>query len=193
MLAEMSRWVVVIFPESEELAQVEQLRRRYDPLADLIPAHITLVFPFPAEFLADTLRRHVEAAVSDLEPFRVRLQRVTGHEGEYLFLNVKQGNDPLIELHDRLYTGPLAAHRSHEHTFVPHLTVGRLRDRTDFVRAVAEVSEWDGALQTVVREVSAYRIDGEGQRVVELKIGLGGWVHHGDTETQRGQERVNHG
>ena len=42
-----------------------------------------------------------------LHPFNIVLKGVTGSEEEYLFLNVKVGNDQIIELHDKLYSGLL--------------------------------------------------------------------------------------
>jgi hypothetical protein len=65
------------------------------------------VFPFDSELPTGQLRDHVQSCVAGLAPFPVRLSQVTGSEGEYLFLNIKRGNDELIALHDRLYTGPL--------------------------------------------------------------------------------------
>ncbi len=82
------------------------------------------------------MKPNIEQAVHDIHPFQVRLQSITGHEGGYLFLNVTRGNDQLIELHDRLYSGPLAAHLSSEHTYVPHVTVGHLTDKTAFLEAL---------------------------------------------------------
>ena len=89
---------------------------------------------------------------------------MTASEGEYLFLNVKQGNDALIALHDRLYTGPLEPHLSRRHTFVPHLTVGRVADRHGFETALAEAAASPVALETMVRAVSIYAIDADGTR-----------------------------
>jgi 2'-5' RNA ligase len=172
----MQRWVIMIFPEREGLEAVEALRRRYDPLANQIPAHITLVFPFSTDLSQERLRRHLADAVRGMAPFPVRLRDVTGHEGEYLFLNVKRGNNAPFELHDRLYSGPLTAHRSNEHTFVPHLTVGRLPDREAFHAALEEVRNWPGELDVTVRSVSAYRIAEDGGRSIDLEVSLGGTV-----------------
>ena len=44
----MTQYAVVAFPQSDALARVEALRRRFDPQALLLPAHVTLVFSFTA-------------------------------------------------------------------------------------------------------------------------------------------------
>ena len=102
---------IVIFPtieESDQLAAIADLRRRYDPIEDLVQPHITLVFPFESEITDRKLRDHVRTCVRSVAPFRARLSQVTGHEGDYLLLNVKHGNNELVALHDLLYGGPLA-------------------------------------------------------------------------------------
>src|SRR5690242_2890498 len=97
--------VVVVFPRFVNMEGIERVRRTYDPLAEGVPPHITLVFPFASALALEELVAHARAAVGGLRPFPIELREITGHEGEYLFLNVKRGNDALIALHDGLYTG----------------------------------------------------------------------------------------
>src|SRR6266542_6694494 len=100
------RAIVLFLPEPQP-DEVVTLRRRFDPLFGIIGAHVTLVFPFQGELAAEELRVHVEHAVGGVGPVAVRLAGITGADTQYLFLNVKRGNDAIIELHDRLYSGPL--------------------------------------------------------------------------------------
>src|SRR6185437_16315838 len=97
-------WAIIIFPEfaPEQRALIDRLRAAYDPLASAIAPHITLVFPFEAPLSADGLLTHMRASVATMTPFEIELRGVTGQEDEYLFLNVKRGNDQIIALHDRL-------------------------------------------------------------------------------------------
>src|SRR5437879_652549 len=121
--------VVVAFPRIEsavEWRQILSVRDRFDPLAGTIAPHLTLVFPFEDAMSDSALQEHLRSAVSGLQGFAVSLREITAHDDEYLFLNVKRGNDELIHLHDVLYTQALAAHRVRMHTYVPHVTVGRL-------------------------------------------------------------------
>src|SRR6266511_2505960 len=132
----MEKLAIVVFPKFDGLHLIEQLRRRFDPLVSVIKAHITLVFPFESDLTTEQLHSHIRRAVHDIHPFRVRLQGIIEQEGGYLFLNVTRGNNQLIELHDRLYSGLLAAYLSSEHTYVPHVTVGHLTDKTAFLEAL---------------------------------------------------------
>jgi len=168
----MPRRAIVSFPELPEASPIFELRRRFDPLAELIPPHITLVFPFDSELTTEQLRDHVHRSVRGLAPFAVRLSQITGSEGEYLFLNVKLGNDAIIALHDRLYTGPLKRHLAVEHTFTPHLTVGRIADPVAFRDALALARTLDVQLDVQIADVSSYLIDAVGSRRIELATPL---------------------
>lgn len=46
----MSFRTIMIFPEFENIDVINDIRKKYDPLANLVLPHITLVFPFDSEF-----------------------------------------------------------------------------------------------------------------------------------------------
>ncbi len=132
---------IVLFLPQPEPAPVAALRHQFDTLYGSLSAHITLVFPFESDLAPETLRDHVVQSVRGASPITVRLSEVTGADNQYLFLNVKRGNDALIDLHDRLYQGPLAAYRSRELTYLPHVTVGRLSGPSALQAALAIASK----------------------------------------------------
>lgn len=126
----MEKRAVVAVPRIQsvhEWAEILSVRDRLDPLARKIPAHVTLVFPFESAMSNSELEAHLRELVAQSRRFSVVFQGITAYENEYLFLNVRRGNDELIELHDVLYSGALAMHHVRQHTFVPHVTVGRVR------------------------------------------------------------------
>lgn len=125
-----------IFPEFDQVDLIQSIRKKYDPLYTCIPPHITLVFPFESEITNIDLYRHVKQAVTGFQPFAIHLEEITASNGYYLFLNVKQGNDQIIALHDRLYSGPLASYRSYRHTYLPHLTVMNMNWKRHFRECV---------------------------------------------------------
>jgi len=172
----MVRRVIVVFPVLALPAPIMALRQRFDPLAERVAPHLTLVFPFESTLSPTELQAHVQHAVGGVSAFPLTLADVTGSEGAYLFLNVKRGNDDLIALHDRLYTGCLRPYLALTYTFVPHLTVGRLGNPRAFdealrVAGLAHVSSEAWALA-----VSVYRIEADGARPVESETPLPG--HH---------------
>jgi len=157
----MSKRAIVVFPKAEGIRIIQQLRRQFDPLAHIIEPHITLVFPFESNLSTEDLQTHIRRTVQGVGPFPVQLQGITGSEAEYLFLNVKRGNDQLIELHDRLYSGVLADYLVVEQPFMPHLTVGRLGNKAAFLSALDEARKVSNVFQTVIEEVVVYQVDGE--------------------------------
>jgi 2'-5' RNA ligase len=164
---------IVIFPAFADAAPIERLRRAYDPLADYIAPHITLVFPFTSAIATEALAAHMRRATKDLAPFEVTLREVTGHMEEYLFLNVKRGADQLVALHDQLYSGILTRYLAPEFTFTPHLTVGRLDSAERFVLALVDARRMTEQFTIRVEEIVAYRIGEEGSRAIDCQVSLG--------------------
>lgn len=159
-----------IFPELDQVDLIQSIRKRYDPLYPCIPPHITLVFPFESEITNIELYRHVKQALTGFQPFAIRLEEISASHDHYLFLNVKQGNDQIIALHDRLYTGPLASYRSYKHTYLPHLTVGRLHHEHELDEALQEMRSFHHRFESQVSQVIAERIDDNGQSIIEFVV-----------------------
>jgi 2'-5' RNA ligase len=175
-----SEWVsdqmtraIVVFPAFANPAPIERLRRAYDPLADFIAPHITLVFPFTSAIATEALAAHMRRATRDLAPFEVTLREVTGHMEEYLFLNVKRGADQIVALHDQLYSGVLAPYLAPERTFTPHLTVGRLPTAERFALALVDARRMSAHFTVGVEEIAAYHIGEEGSRAIVCQVFLG--------------------
>jgi 2'-5' RNA ligase len=171
---------IVIFPEFENSHVIEQLREQFDPLAGCIAAHITLVFPFESRLSEQELAEHVHSIVAPIPPFEITLHGISRYGGEYLFLNVKRGNDAIIELHDRLYSGLLSGHESRAEPYVPHITVGRLTEQTQFARALEAVRGTGETFGTWVNRVHVVRAGAARQFVIESSADL--WtLHQGST------------
>ncbi|MDQ4490247.1 2'-5' RNA ligase family protein [Sinomonas sp. ASV486] len=93
-----------------------------DSLADLIPAHITLVTTTETDDWEAT-ERHVRAVASRMHPFRVRLQGTGSFRpvSPVVYVNVAEGFDECVRLHRELQKGPLA--RALQFPYHPHVTV----------------------------------------------------------------------
>jgi 2'-5' RNA ligase len=164
---------IVIFPAFADAAPIERLRRAYDPLVDFIAPHITLVFPFTSAITTEALAAHMRRATRDLAPFEVTLREATGHMEEYLFLNVKRGADQLVAVHDQLYSGILTRYLAPDHTFTPHLTVGRLPTAERFALALIDARRMTAQFTVRIAEIVAYRIGEEGSRAIDCQVFLG--------------------
>ena len=111
-----------------DLARIETLRRRHDPQAAIIPAHVTLVFPFETDDIA-AITDHIRQVVANHGPIALRLSAylvVRAHDDSqsHIFLVPDQGRAEIEALHDDLYSGPLADALRLDIPFIPHVTVG---------------------------------------------------------------------
>jgi 2'-5' RNA ligase len=152
---------------------IQGIRDKYDPLAHCIAPHITVVFPFESDLTADELKSYIYEALRGVKKFRVILKNITGdfHDG-YLFLNVKRGNDRIVELHDMLYSGILQRYLYRKVTYCPHLTVGKLNDAAEFDKAIQELDSFVESFETVADKVYVENIDRNGNSVIEFSCDL---------------------
>jgi 2'-5' RNA ligase len=170
----MRKRYVVAFPkvaDADAWQEILSLRERFDPLAHDVPPHLTLVFPFEDPLSDTALEEHVRGVLYGVHCFPVVLRDITAHENEYLFLNVKRGNDALVALHDALYTGPLARHLLRLHTYVPHVTVGRVPAH-QLAAALDATSAITRAHEAIVDAISVRAIDGDDERTAVLDVPL---------------------
>ena len=162
---------LVVFPQAGELDIVERMRRRYDPQARFIAAHVTIAFPFDDPIPDVELRAHVLEATTGLVPFKLRLSGVTTVD-DYIFLNPTVGVDRLVALHNRLYTGKLLRHRSRTHTFRPHITLGRVEDPRARAEASDIMQKSIADFDAEVSAISVFRLTGPEQGVIDATIPL---------------------
>ena len=168
----MTTRAIVIFPAFRNMAVIHRLRKQFDPLAGRIPPHITLVFPFESNMSKDALRAEVVHCVAESAPFRMVLSGITGHAGEYLFLNLREGSDRIVLLDDRLYAGALAPFLHKTVPFQPHLTVGRLPDAASFAQALSEVESMYDEFACIVESVVIERVLSDETSEVESEVML---------------------
>lgn len=119
---------IMIFPRFENISEIEDIRKKYDPLAKLVRPHITLVFPFENEMSNDELSQFLEKKLSGIKPFEMALNGFSKQNdkfGNYLFLNVTKGIDEIKNIHNMLYEHELKRFDL-GYEYIPHMTVGKL-------------------------------------------------------------------
>ena len=164
---------IVLFPNFNNIDSIQAVRERFDPLASFIAPHITLVFPFESELSTQEIGDHVRRAIEGVKRFPVQLSSVTGDFRDgYLFLNVKRGNDVIIDLHDRLYSGALEPFLFRKMTYCPHITVGRLEQQTKFDQALEELAGFSEQFEAEIDRISVESIDSHEQSMIELVFDL---------------------
>lgn len=169
----MKKRAIHIFPRFANEEMINRLRLDFDPLASLIAPHLTLVFPFESSLSEEELLEHCRTALREMEPFQLTMRGITGTPEWYVYLTVKQGNDAIIDMHDRLYRGPLESFLFRKVTYIPHLTVGRLSSMEAFEAALQATQGFDTEFTCVVDQIVVERIEADESSTVENVISLG--------------------
>lgn len=164
---------IVLFPKFRNIAAIQAIRERFDPLAEYIAPHITLVFPFESTLSTEELKAHLSHSLAGMKQFAVSLSGVTGDFRDgYLFLNVKQGNDSIIDLHDRLYSGALEPFLFRKVTYYPHITVGRVEEPSAFDQAIVELAGFQENFEAEIDRIYVENIDSSDRSTIELVFDL---------------------
>jgi 2'-5' RNA ligase len=167
------RYAVAWFPRFDGLEQVEAFRARHDPMASLIPAHLTLVFPFATALTRLQVETHVRRVVSRWPAVPVTFRAVRLHANEFVFLMASRGAEALTTLHDRLYTRSLLPALRRDLPYEPHITLARNASLPALEAAYDEAREAFGQeFADVLRTVSllAVKRDGRIERVGEIAL-----------------------
>ncbi|MTI68343.1 MAG: 2'-5' RNA ligase family protein [Firmicutes bacterium] len=168
----MKKRSIIIFPKLNNIEKIEDIRRKYDPLYNCIKPHITLVFPFESNIKTKEIKKHMKKVLSDIDKFKLKLKGITGSFDNYLFLNIKEGNDNIIKIHDKLYTGILKKHLYKKITYFPHLTVGKFEDLNSFQKAFMEVKNMDDVFEAVIEKIYVEIIDENENSNIECSISI---------------------
>ena len=158
------RFAVAWFPRFDGIEKIEAFRARHDPAASLIPAHLSLVFPFGASHTRLQIETHVRRAISRWPPIPVAFRGVRIHANEFLFLMASRGAASITALHDKLYTRTLLPHLRRDLPYEPHVTIARHPDLPRLERARDEAEdELRGEFEAVLREVALLVVRQDGR------------------------------
>lgn len=120
----------VVPPEARGF--VERVRAAHDPQHGIVGAHFTLLFG-SATLQESVYTEHVHEIARHASPIRFACRRAaTGADAStpkiHVFLVPDERSDAIRQLHDHLYSGPMAAQRRKEFAHLPHITVATKTD-----------------------------------------------------------------
>ena len=141
-----------------------------DPMAAVVPAHITLVTTTETDDWEATLA-HVREVAAAQDPFRVTLQGTGSFRpvSPVVFLNVVEGFDECTALHKELQSGPLA--RDLTFPFHPHVTVAHDVSEQSMDEAVRQLGNYSAGF--TVDRVGLYEHDASGLWKLHEHLRLG--------------------
>ncbi|GAB2847553.1 2'-5' RNA ligase family protein [Actinocorallia aurea] len=143
-----------------------------DPLARLVPPHITLVPPMPVDASEmPGIIEHLARAATMIDPFRVRL-RGTGTfrpVTPVVFLQVAEGIGPCSLLEEKLRRPPLE--RELFFPYHPHVTVAHNLDDEGLDRAFKDLAEFHAVFECVSFQLSEHGGDEDWRLVRTFPLG----------------------
>lgn len=168
----MKKRTIMILPEFENMEYIDKLRRKYDPLANKVRPHITLVFPFESELSRDEILEIFERRLSEVKPFTICLHGLST-SGRWLFLNLIEGADDVTRIHEALYERDfLECKPVWLSKYAPHITVGVL-DSPEEAQAMCESEKGFGHIFTcVVDRVTVEIIGCDEESIIEAEYVL---------------------
>lgn len=131
----MQRLAVVYFPKTN-LDKINSFREKYDINWQIISPHMTIVSPL-SEVSESQLVKHVEKVTKEIKSFSIHLTGLTKTFDNFLFLLVKEGNEKIVHLHDKLYSEILIPYIPTDYPFAPHITLGDFSKTNDKLLAKA--------------------------------------------------------
>nr|WP_237740813.1 2'-5' RNA ligase family protein [Arthrobacter crystallopoietes] len=138
-----------------------------DPMAAVIPPHITLVTTTPVQDWDETTE-HVRRIAKDQAPFTIRL-RGTGSfrpVSPVVYLNVSEGFEDCVALHGKLQSGPLE--RQLEFDFHPHITVAHDVSQAGMDAAEDRLSDYEASF--TASSMGLYEHDASGVWILREEL-----------------------
>lgn len=157
---------ILIFPKFDNMNIIDEIRNKYDRLANLVSPHITLAFPFKDEMNNEDLIAKLSVLLKNYSPFEVSFKGVSLSNDNYLLLNCIKGNSILIDLYDEIYKNIIPSHYKKAIKYIPHITLGEANDLKDF-------SSFDYEFTTIINEVSIEFIGEHEESIIIKNIKLG--------------------
>jgi 2'-5' RNA ligase len=161
----------MIFPEFEEMEIIDEIREKYDPLAFLVRPHITIVFPFENQMSNSDIAEILLNRLETIHPFELVLNGISKQEdrfGNYLFLDVKDGNEEICSIHNLLYKNEFSEYDLGL-GYRPHMTVGKLPTADALNMAYEEVKDVNNVFKTVVNKISVEMIGENEESIIIIE------------------------
>jgi 2'-5' RNA ligase len=141
-----------------------------DPLADVVPAHITLVTTTPTQDWEAT-REHVREVARNQSPFMVTIAGTGTFRpvSPVVFINVEEGFANCVDLHEKLQQGPLQ--RELRFAYHPHVTIAHDVAPESLDEAETVLKSYRATFPVVSMGLYEHDADGIWQLREELEFG----------------------
>lgn len=169
----MQERTIMLFPQFSNQEIIDGIRKKYDPLYNLVSPHITLAFPFKSNMSNVILSQKLEECLKDTVSFSLVLQGISKHKdtyGNYIFLNIKKGSQEIMKIHNDLYLNIFG--EKYSKPFIPHMTIGNLDSVDKMEQAYESVKDMDIRFTTIIEKVSVEMIGNNGESNIIIEKSL---------------------
>jgi len=189
---EISVGVILGFP-AEIAEELQRWRASFgDPLAEVVPAHITLVTTTPTSDWEAT-RQHVREVARCQSPFMVTIAGTGTFRpvSPVVFINVEDGFQDCVDLHNKLQRGPLE--RDLRFAYHPHVTIAHDVAPESLDEAETVLKNYKATFPVVSMGLYEHDADGIWQLREELDFGTETDNHAGTSCTDVAADTTNEG
>ena len=157
---------ILIFPKFKNIDKIQEIRKEYDELAEILPAHITLAFPFESEISNLELKRKLEEILINVKPFKIKCNGITIEKDfkintYYIFLNIIEGKDEIIKIHNEIYKNILLK----KIKYAPHITLGNTNNINENINLKED-------FETIIDSIAVESIGDNEESNIEFEIEL---------------------
>lgn len=122
---------ILIFPQFSNIEKIQNIRKKYDELADILPPHITLAYPFKSNLSNNEIKDKLKEILKERKSFRVKFKGISIYKdtkvnNNYIFLDIVDGYEEVMEIHKKIYNYVLKIDQPK--IFVPHITLGSIKE-----------------------------------------------------------------
>lgn len=160
---------ILIFPNFKGIEKIQTIRNKYDELANIIPPHITLAFPFKLPISNEELKEQLEQILRRHEKIDITCEGISFIKDEtinkyYIFLNINEGNKTIKNIHKDIYEKVLKIPKPSN--YIPHITLGTVNE----IDANITLNE---TFETTIENIIVESIGKNEESIIEFKIELG--------------------
>ena len=161
---------ILIIPKFNNIKIIQDVRKRYDELFDIIAPHITLAFPFKRDIPNEKLKEQLLDIVKDIKPFKIKCKGITLNKDEkantyYIFLNIVEGKEIISQINQKIYQNILKDIDIKKYNYEPHITLGNTNNANEII----EINE---EFETIVDSIVVERIGKNEESIIEFEVSL---------------------
>ena len=161
---------ILIIPKFTNVDKIQEIRKKYDELYDVIMPHITLAFPFNKDISNEELKKELLKITKNIKPFKIKCKGITLKEDKrintyYIFLNIVEGKELLSEINKKIYQNILNDIDIKKYNYEPHITLGNTNN-------FYEKIELNDEFETIVDSIVIEQVGENEESIIESEIKL---------------------